>query len=280
MLGKVTNFNWKFNDDGSYDIELKLVGLGDIIESLKVNKANIVTGKTDLTPSQIAEKGNANRSAAYNALDESETASQTKLAENKKVVQDEIDKLNRLVESYKPYVKSYSNTINDLVAEIDDTRLTSRWNANQANIGALESVQFSNDATGLIDTKYAGLNAKTSIDSIIKRLKEIGEYKGAIKDKIDYLGEVADGISGVVDKKDLVGKVSEVAAQEAADLKLKQDNDRKRRGLDVASQAAKKEEEVRQLSPVTSVELKNKTSLNLQLYKNSNFIFLKYLVKN
>jgi hypothetical protein len=266
MLGKVTNFNWKFNDDGSYDIELKLVGLGDIIESLKVNKANIVTGKTDLTPSQIAEKGNANRSAAYDALDESETASQTKLAENKKVVQDEIDKLNRKVESYKPYVKSYSNTINDLVADIDDVRLTSRWNANQANIGALENVQFSNDASGLFDTKYAGLNAKTSIDSIIKRLKEIGEYKGAIKDKIDYLGEVADGISGVVDKKNLVGKVSEVAAQEAADLKLKQDNDRKRRGLDVASQAAKKEEEVRQLSPVTSVELKNKTSLNLQLY--------------
>jgi hypothetical protein len=37
MLGKVTNFTWKFNEDGSYDVELKLVGYGDVIESLKIN---------------------------------------------------------------------------------------------------------------------------------------------------------------------------------------------------------------------------------------------------
>jgi hypothetical protein len=37
MLGKVTNFTWKFNADGSYDIDLKLVGYGDIIEALKIN---------------------------------------------------------------------------------------------------------------------------------------------------------------------------------------------------------------------------------------------------
>ena len=37
MLGKVTNFTWKFNPDGSYDIDLKLIGLGDVIEALKIN---------------------------------------------------------------------------------------------------------------------------------------------------------------------------------------------------------------------------------------------------
>jgi hypothetical protein len=37
MLGKVTNFTWKFNTDGSYDIDLKLVGYGDLIEALKIN---------------------------------------------------------------------------------------------------------------------------------------------------------------------------------------------------------------------------------------------------
>ena len=37
MYGKVTNFTWSFNDDGSYDIELKLISHGDIIESLKLN---------------------------------------------------------------------------------------------------------------------------------------------------------------------------------------------------------------------------------------------------
>ena len=37
MYGKITNFTWSFNDDGSYDIELKLISHGDIIESLKLN---------------------------------------------------------------------------------------------------------------------------------------------------------------------------------------------------------------------------------------------------
>jgi hypothetical protein len=37
MLGKVSNFNWTFNVDGSYDIELTIISLGDVIESLKTN---------------------------------------------------------------------------------------------------------------------------------------------------------------------------------------------------------------------------------------------------
>ena len=35
MFGKVVNFNWSFQPDGSYDIELKLISHGDIIESLR-----------------------------------------------------------------------------------------------------------------------------------------------------------------------------------------------------------------------------------------------------
>ena len=37
LLGKVSNFNWSFNSDGSYDIELTIISLGDVIESLKSN---------------------------------------------------------------------------------------------------------------------------------------------------------------------------------------------------------------------------------------------------
>jgi hypothetical protein len=37
LLGKVSNFNWSFNTDGSYDIELTIISLGDVIESLKSN---------------------------------------------------------------------------------------------------------------------------------------------------------------------------------------------------------------------------------------------------
>ena len=37
LLGKVSNFNWSFNADGSYNIELTIISLGDVIESLKSN---------------------------------------------------------------------------------------------------------------------------------------------------------------------------------------------------------------------------------------------------
>ena len=35
MFGRVVNFTWDFNDDGTYDIELFLISHGDIIESLR-----------------------------------------------------------------------------------------------------------------------------------------------------------------------------------------------------------------------------------------------------
>jgi hypothetical protein len=37
LLCKVSNFTWTFSQDGSYDIELNLITMGDVIESLKTN---------------------------------------------------------------------------------------------------------------------------------------------------------------------------------------------------------------------------------------------------
>ena len=37
FLGKVTNFTWNFEPDGTYNISLKIISLGSVIESLKVN---------------------------------------------------------------------------------------------------------------------------------------------------------------------------------------------------------------------------------------------------
>ena len=37
FFGKVVNFDWSFNKNGTYDIKLKLITVGDVVESLKVN---------------------------------------------------------------------------------------------------------------------------------------------------------------------------------------------------------------------------------------------------
>ena len=39
LIGKITNFKWTFNPDGTYSITLDVLSLGDVIESLKLNVA-------------------------------------------------------------------------------------------------------------------------------------------------------------------------------------------------------------------------------------------------
>ena len=60
FFGKVVNFTWTFGSDGSYDIDLKLITVGDIIESLQanvpVNSSEVGLIDTELS-SSIENKG-------------------------------------------------------------------------------------------------------------------------------------------------------------------------------------------------------------------------------
>jgi len=56
MLAKVTNFHWSVNKDGSYDIEVNLASIGDIIESLKVNVSNKPAKQVTLTKKDEEER--------------------------------------------------------------------------------------------------------------------------------------------------------------------------------------------------------------------------------
>ena len=55
FFGRVTNFDWKFNSDGSYDINIKLMSLGDIIESMRMN----IGGTSKGGAADDADSGNA-----------------------------------------------------------------------------------------------------------------------------------------------------------------------------------------------------------------------------
>ena len=46
VFGKITKFNWQFNPDGSYDCQVNLTSVGDVIESLKMNISNPNEDKT------------------------------------------------------------------------------------------------------------------------------------------------------------------------------------------------------------------------------------------
>ena len=57
FLGKVVNFDWSFQPDGTYNITLKLITIGDVIESLKVNLPSSLTTPAKLDA--VINKGNS-----------------------------------------------------------------------------------------------------------------------------------------------------------------------------------------------------------------------------
>ena len=40
MFARVVNFHWSFMPDGSYDITLDLISIGDVVDSFKINTLN------------------------------------------------------------------------------------------------------------------------------------------------------------------------------------------------------------------------------------------------
>ena len=57
MLAVISNFSWTFNPDGSYDIDLTLISLGDVIESLKTNLSVNSTYRTFIKNNSNSNNG-------------------------------------------------------------------------------------------------------------------------------------------------------------------------------------------------------------------------------
>ena len=73
FFGKVSNFTWTFASDGSYDIDLKLITMGDVVESLQLNvpispdQVSLVKLKLE----DIEENPNETKNTPYKDLEDS-----------------------------------------------------------------------------------------------------------------------------------------------------------------------------------------------------------------
>lgn len=260
MLGKVTNFTWKFNDDGSYDIDLNLVGLGDIIESLKINKANIITGKNELTPSQQSDKKQANLDAAFKAADAQDAAADAKAQKAQQELQAKVEKANaelkKITDSIKTFVKSIPSR----------TTATDTFKSSAGSINVI----LGTDA----ETNRAAGDQIVQFESQITTWKNswVRETKKSYADFDAVFGGIVSTLRAKANQlrtwyRSVSGKdLASAKDAEAEAERIRRENEARRRGLDAATQKLKKDEEIRQLSPVTSVETKNKTALNLRLY--------------
>jgi hypothetical protein len=63
FYGKITNFVWGLNNDGSYDIEVKAISIGDVIESLTIN--NVVEPDKIASPTKKNEPNSSTPKASY-----------------------------------------------------------------------------------------------------------------------------------------------------------------------------------------------------------------------
>ena len=70
FFGKVNNFTWNFNPDGSYDITINLITVGDVIESLKVNSSAPLSTQDELKEykKQLKEKDFSEESLNFNSM--------------------------------------------------------------------------------------------------------------------------------------------------------------------------------------------------------------------
>lgn len=69
FFGKVNNFTWNFNPDGSYDITINLITVGDVVESLKVNVDAPIQSSQNITALQeeIGTKTGITEGSIFNA---------------------------------------------------------------------------------------------------------------------------------------------------------------------------------------------------------------------
>ena len=114
MLGKVTNFTWKFNPDGSYDIDLNLIGYGDLIESLKINTSSNKKGKIET----INQKLNNDKQGYISQREKLQTTLNSLIVKpsmfdsvpsDNVSLEDFNNKFNKLKENYKKLLNTGNN---------------------------------------------------------------------------------------------------------------------------------------------------------------------------
>lgn len=283
MLGKITNFKWKFNDDGSYDINLNLIGMGDIIESLKVNKSVVSNDKVELTPSQALNKRQANidnaRKAAEGRAKKAREKSQTASTNLKEDLDKSQEKLKKLIKEYQDYyvpnngVAGYRWVDNGASRSIDEFKNNRKFLSIFLDPSDYQSVT---DAYSAIDEQWE-YNEKWSDDFIDDEggpdfgwtgTWDSGVYVStSYEDRWLYLKDLLNEMYGVlntINNKDNFDKVTDSEAELDA---IEKQNELAEKKLRAAEQRVNKEKEIASLSPVTSVENKNKTLFNLELYK-------------
>ena len=215
MLGKVTNFTWKFNDDGTYSINLKLIGMGDIIESLKINKSPIKTkGKGIIKPT----KEIGDQTKGVNAIEKKADADQASAADKLAKQQEDLDNLvevvNKEVEElskvyfalanffvkFPKFFAQAANWVNDgarqAVRQVPTTlniRFSTDEQSNQDAFASLKEIrsQFTSALVGFEESEGNNLNSK--LKNMAQNLQNYAFNEVKVADKYKWVFRKKNG---------------------------------------------------------------------------------------
>ena len=291
MLGKVTNFSWKFNDDGSYDINLRLIGMGDIIESLKVNKSVVSKGKIELTPSEALKKKQASIDNARSAGQKRKEQADKKVTELKESLEKELKAAEDRIKGPASGVRVFAALLptNEKFGDNDWINLRADI-ATQQIKGKLENYEVTlADGESLVTAREQVRENLNDLRTWQKEF-EAGEGKGSgsnygwytplnkkgyrdnangtsFDDRKEKIRDKLNQIKAILDELPPDSEFDKVKAAEETAEDISKQNELAEKRLRGAEQKVNKEKEISSLSPVTSVENKNKTLFNLELYK-------------
>ena len=140
MFAKVKNFHWSFNKDGSYDIDLDLISVGDIVESLKLNSFSGATLKTNETETPQKE-------SIYTKL---KRAQNTDLG---KVLNEIVNKLNTNPSKLTTIYKEYNADVLDKLGILFANPLAIASDVGNFQYTKDGEISLKNLDMGFIDTK-------------------------------------------------------------------------------------------------------------------------------
>ena len=249
MLGKVTNFTWKFNDDLTYDIDLKLVGLGDIIESLKINTAAIISQK-ELSPTALLEKRKKNLNAALT------TRQNTAPANNSGTARTNLSTALQAANTARSTLtQAFITQVATIIGFREKTTGDNYVSAEKyiTSVGTLTENSDFNEIERNIAKITTGLNLLTNEgDTRYETERQsISSANSTFYQKI----------------RDVKAKITALRTAERLDADLAEQLRREIANLQRAIQQADADAEKLQISPQTSAENKNRTKLNTQLFE-------------
>jgi len=254
MLGKIVNFNWKFNPDGTYDINLQLISLGDIIEALKINTTRVDNPKNIVTPSSKIETKTKKLKATSEGLS----------AQRKKNTNDDeaTDKSNEKAEAADD--RAVTRADSDLQAKADELiALINDYPNFKARFESLRGATSDVFKTPE-EAQFAQIRGPF--------LKEIAQnYFGADNNEAKLIAQKADEwITSAVKYTEAVNNknLNQITKEIEETNKEKRDNrlDAEEAAVEAAERALEAERERQELAPESAAEYANKTAFNSQLY--------------